>query len=139
MVKTKQTQHGGSSTRPAGMQVATHGDALEADQDIPEEDWPDMDNPFRTAAAQQAAQTSKSSGETGEGSKAVGTPPLTIHHNPRPAPVQVTPRTPPQSPHHNHHNHQQPLTIHHNPNPVPAQLTPRTPPKILKRKKIKPL
>ena len=29
MVRTKQTKHGGSSTRPAGMQVATYGDQPE--------------------------------------------------------------------------------------------------------------
>ena len=136
MVKTKQTRCGGSSQIPAGMQVVTYGEALEADQDIPEEDWPDVDNPLCTAA-QQAAQTSKPTGETGKGSTAVGIHPTA---NPQPqaststgatqAPTTDLPQSPPQP--------QDPTNNPHNPKPVPVQLTPRTPPKILKRKKIQP-
>ena len=76
MVRTKQTACGGSLTRPADMQEATIGDVPEADQDILE-DWLDMDNPVRTAAQQatQTTQASKSTGETSEGSKAVGISP----------------------------------------------------------------
>ena len=77
MVRTKQTAHGSSSTRPAGMREATIGDAPEVDQDILEKDWPDIYNPFGTATQQatQTTQASKSTGETGEDSKAVGIPP----------------------------------------------------------------
>ena len=81
MVRTKQTQHGGSSTRPAGMQVAVHRDQPEADQpeaeqfeDLEEADkttWPDFNN--RCKAAQQG-EASKSTGKAGEGSQDVGKP-----------------------------------------------------------------
>ena len=73
----KQTQHGSSSQIPTGIQAAIHSDQPEADQfkDVDKRNWPDFDNPGG-AAAQQSAQASKSTGETGEGSKAVGIPPL---------------------------------------------------------------
>ena len=93
MVRTKQTQHGSSSQRPTGMQAAVHGDRQEADQfkDLNEEEyWPDIDK-LVGAAAQQAAQASKSTGETGECSKAVGIPPT---DNPQQPPA---PTDPPQS------------------------------------------
>ena len=57
MVRTKQTACGGSSTRPAGMQVATYGDQLEADQDIPEEEWPDLDKPPQAAEEGEASKS----------------------------------------------------------------------------------
>ena len=71
MVRTKQTAHGGNSTRPAGMQAATYGDQPKADQDIPEEEWPDLDKPPQAA---EEGETSKSTGKAGEGegSKSVG-------------------------------------------------------------------
>ena len=48
---------GGSSTRPAGMQVATFSDQLEAGQfaDIPEEEWSDMDKPPQAVKRQNHA------------------------------------------------------------------------------------
>ena len=85
MVRTKQTHCGGSLQRPAAIQVAVSVDQPEAGQepdrsqfeDIDEENWPDIDNLLCTAAqeAAQTAQASKSTGETSEGSKAVGIPP----------------------------------------------------------------
>ena len=133
MVRTKHTQHGSSLQRPTGMQVAVYSDCLKADQfdDKDERNWPDFDNLVGTAA-QQSAQASKSTGETGEGSKAVEILPT---DNPL---IQLTPRTPLQIHHLHLNNHWPPLKIHQNPRPVPVQLTPRTPPKILKRKKIQP-
>ena len=75
MVRTKQTKHGGISTRPVGMQAATFSDQPEADQfeDIPEEDWPDMDKPPQAVGEGEASKSADKTGE-GEGSKAVGKP-----------------------------------------------------------------
>ena len=80
MVKTKQTKHGGSSTRPVGI-TAVRFDEPEADQfeNIAEEDWSDMENP-QVAQPQATKATegeaSKSAGKAGEGegSKAVDKP-----------------------------------------------------------------
>ena len=138
MVRTKQTQHGGSSQRPASMQVAVQGDQPEADQDIlersqfeniDEEDWPDVHNPVHTTA-QQAAQTSKSTCETDEGSKAVGKPtpiidpPQPPAQDPSSCPPQPPPQPPPQAP---------------TDDPPQPKASTRIPLKILKRKKIQPL
>ena len=78
MVRTKQTQHGGSLTRQAGMQVAVHGDQPEADQpeaeqfkDLDEEDWPDFNNLLQAA---KRGEASKSAGKAGESSQDVGEP-----------------------------------------------------------------
>ena len=57
MVRTKQTQHGSSSSaRPVGMQAAVHGDQPEADwpeaeqfKEADEEDWQDFDHPLKAA------------------------------------------------------------------------------------------
>ena len=76
MVRTKQTACGGSSTRPAGMHVATFSDQPEAEQfkDILEEEWLDMDKPPQ---AVEEGEASKSAGKTDEGNKAVGKPTTT--------------------------------------------------------------
>ena len=81
MVRTKQTQHGGSLTRPAGIQVAVHGDQPKADwpeaeqfEDLEEADettWPDFNNPHKVA---EQGEASKSTGKTGEGSQDVDKP-----------------------------------------------------------------
>ena len=81
------------------MQAAVYGDQPKADQfeDLEEEEnWPDMDNQCGAAATQQSAQTSKSTGETGEGegSKAVEISPS---DNP-PAPQASTSTVDTQSP-----------------------------------------
>ena len=102
MVRTKQTKCGGSSTRPVVMQAATFSDQPEADQfeDIPEEDWPDMDKPPQDVGEGEA---SKSAGETGEGegSKAVGKPTATGAEGGAEAPpdtAQATTVNPPMDP-----------------------------------------
>ena len=71
MTKTKQTKHGGNSSRPTGMATARFGDEGGDSQfeDITEEDWPDLDKPPQAA---EEGEASKSAGKTGEGSKAVG-------------------------------------------------------------------
>ena len=78
MVRTKQTACGSSTTRPAGMQVATLSDQPEAEQfeDIPEEEWLDMDKPPQAVGEGEASKLAGKTGE-GEGSKAVGKPTLT--------------------------------------------------------------
>ena len=65
MVKMKQTACGGSSSRPVGMQQATFGDETEEGQfeEIPEEDWPDLDAPFQ---GEEVGESSKSTGKEGD-------------------------------------------------------------------------
>ena len=65
MTKTKQTACGGSSSRPAGMVTARFGDEAGDSQfeDIPEEEWPDMDKP---PLAAEVGETSKLAGKEGD-------------------------------------------------------------------------
>ena len=68
MTKTKQTAHGGSSSRPAGMATARFGDEAEDQgqfEDINEEKWLDLDKPLPAQAAEEG-ETSKPTGEKGE-------------------------------------------------------------------------
>ena len=75
MVRTKQTACGGSLTRPAGMQASTFSNQPEEEQfeDIPEEEWLDMDKPPQAVGEGEASKLAGKTGE-GEGSKAVGKP-----------------------------------------------------------------
>ena len=65
----KQTAHGGSSTRLAGMQAATYGEQPEADQfagvleEEEEENWPDFDAPHK---GEEVGEASKSAGKEGD-------------------------------------------------------------------------
>ena len=76
MTKTKQTKCGGSSDRPMGMATVRFSNEGGDNhfEDIPEEEWPDMDNP--TPQAVEVGDVSKSTGKAGEGegSKPVGKP-----------------------------------------------------------------
>ena len=48
MVKIKQTARGGSSSRPEGMATARFGNEAEGQfEDIPEEEWSDLDAPHK--------------------------------------------------------------------------------------------
>ena len=71
-MRTKQTACGGSSSRPAGMVIAKLSKETRESQseDIPEEEWPDIDTPPPKAA--EVGESSKSTGKEGEGSKPVG-------------------------------------------------------------------
>ena len=98
MTKMKQTQCGGSSSRQAGMATARFGAETERSQfeDIDKEDWLDLDDP-QCKSAQQAAQegeANKSTGETGEGIKAVGKPTPTV--DPQQTTAQGPTTDPPQ-------------------------------------------
>ena len=73
MVRTKQTQHGGSSTRPTGVQSATF-DKPEADQfagHSTKKTGLTWSNPSQ---AVEKGEASKSAGKKGEGSQDVGKP-----------------------------------------------------------------
>ena len=69
MVKTKQTAHGGSSSRQVGMQVARFGDKpeegqfIEVQDDEDEENWPDLDVPRK---GKEVGESSKSTGKEGD-------------------------------------------------------------------------
>ena len=67
MTKTKQTAPGGSSSRPEGMTTARFGDDDDSQfEDIPKEDWPDVENPKCQAAQQATGEASKAAGEAGD-------------------------------------------------------------------------
>ena len=53
------------------MQAATYSDQPKADQDIPEEEWPDLDKPPQAAEEGETSKLTGKAGE-GEGSKSVG-------------------------------------------------------------------
>ena len=65
MVKIKQTACGGSSSRPVGMAAAMLVNETEEGQfeETPEEDWPDIDDPCKTA---EVGESSKSAGKEGD-------------------------------------------------------------------------
>ena len=75
MARTKQTKHGGNSSRPTGMATVRFSDEGGDSQfkDIAEEDWPDLDKPPQAAEEGEASKSAGKTGE-GEGSKAVGKP-----------------------------------------------------------------
>ena len=87
------------------MQVATYGDSPEADQDILEEEWPDIEHPPQAAEEGEASKSAGKAGE-GEGGKAVGKstphrhlltqhrPPLKIPQIHNQIPEKARPRTP---------------------------------------------
>ena len=64
MVKMKQTACGGSSSRPAGMATTRFGNEAEGQfEDIPEEEWPDLDAPHK---GKEVGESSKSAGKEGD-------------------------------------------------------------------------
>ena len=93
------------------MQVATYGDAPEADQDIPEEEWPDIEHPPQAAEEGEASKSAGKAGE-GEGGKAVGKSTLAGAEGGAEAPPN-TAQAPTENP-----------KIH---NQVPEKARPRTP------------
>ena len=92
MIRTKQTAHGSKLARPAGMQAAMLGDRPEAEQDIAEEDWPDLGDPQLQAAKQaiEKGEASKSAGKEGDQpTQAEGGGPAPPEENP-PAPMTLS-------------------------------------------------
>ena len=65
MVNTKRTACGGSSPRPVSMQEVRFGNETEEGQfeEIPEEDWPDLDAPCQDV---EVGESSKSTGKEGD-------------------------------------------------------------------------
>ena len=94
MVRTKQTQCGGSSTRPACIQLATF-DKPEADQfeDINKEEWPDMENPSQAVEKDEASKSAGQAGSQDVGAEGGAQAPPNVAQAPIIDPTEPNPST----------------------------------------------